>query len=350
MINTIASFGIGGTIPRVYWFGQGLMETGVEPRDRWYTSNLLYDQFSNPSSNSAIACFGINGQFSRVYYSSEGALVEFEFQPNEWNANNLTWNQDAPVVTSGSGITCFGLNGSLARVYYFNDDDKLIEMANISQNVPWRITNLNDLTGAPPSGPSRVIACFASGGFDARVYYFDRHGNVIELASSVFGWQERNLTALANAPAAAPISSIACFGVNGSAPRIYYFDPQQNVIELGFGDQNQWYAANINAATGAPPVHFPSGLTCFAIGGWTGRIYYFDTSMDLIELGWANNGWYYGNLATACNAPKAYGSLTCFGTGEQATRLYYLAGTPPRVWEVAFDSHQWRWGAMAVST
>jgi hypothetical protein len=344
MINRIACFGVGGRATRVYWLGTHVMETGFGSDGQWYTADLNKDDPRlAPAYNSSIACWAVHGQISRVYYfDGDLRLMELGFYPevNGWEISSLTQDQNAPYGASGGGITCFGLNNDVARVYYFDSNDSLIELADVGANEPWHVNNLSAITHAPATGSARVLTCFGVNGVASRVYYFDQHGNVIELAwADDKRWHAYNISAAARAPAASFVSPIACFGVSGWATRVYYFDASGHVIELGWSNNNEWYAGDISAACGAPPAFTPSGLTCFGVGRHASRIYYFDNYMNLIELGWGDNRrWYWGAITIA---PKANGPLTCFGVDGQLTRVYFRAGSPTRLYEVAFINSGW---------
>ena len=54
------------------------------------------------------------------------------------------------------------------------------------------------------------------------------------------------------APAAAAGSALACFGVNGSATRLYYLDGNSHVNELAWNN-NAWVNTNITANVTDPP-------------------------------------------------------------------------------------------------
>ena len=98
--------------------------------------------------------------------------------------------------------------------------------------------------------PGAPLACFGVNGTDSRVYYIDLDSNTInELAwvgstaapdSSPPGWVNNPLP---NAPLApfnptvppTPFTtSLACFGVNGTNSRVYYYDADDTVNELAW--------------------------------------------------------------------------------------------------------------------
>jgi hypothetical protein len=346
MINKIACYGAGGISARVYWLGGHVMETGYGTDGRWFTNDLGSDIVPvDPKYNSSIACFGVNDQLSRVYYVGDlgfPAELVFATETNKWVINDLGENQGAPAVSSGSGIACLGIKRVLSRVYYFDRNEKVVELAYISQNVPWRTTTIGDMTGAPLTGPTRNIVCFAAGGYASRVYYFDQHGNVIELAwGDDNAWHASNIIKLAGAPPAALNSDIAAFGITGGTSRVYYVDGGGNVVELSYGGNN-WVATSVGPMAGAPPAFSPTGIACFGVGGTASRVYYFDVQRNLVELGWGpDNQWHWTDLTAAGNAPQENGPLTCFGVEGVSTRVYYQAGSPPQLWEVGFLDGRW---------
>src|SRR6516165_10124565 len=71
---------------------------------------------------------------------------------------------------------------------------------------------------------------------------------------------------------AASGSALTCFGVNGSASRVYYRSGDGHVRELGW--VGTWVATEPTALTGAPPAASGSALTCFGVNGTDSRVYY----------------------------------------------------------------------------
>ena len=73
-----------------------------------------------------------------------------------------------------------------------------------------------------------------------------------------------------------------------------------------------------------PPAPTPDGaLTCFGVGGTATRLYYLDGTNHPNEVAWLNNHWKVTQLARHGAPPTAPGSaMTCFGVGGTATRLY----------------------------
>ena len=118
--------------------------------------------------------------------------------------NSSSWNEICDVCCS-----TYPVNGVLVQSYWSSRDHACV--------IPTSIV--------PASGGS--LACFGLDGAFSRVYYLDTNDNVNELAWAR-GWGFGDpLTGTAGgaayAPPAASGSSLACFGVNSSAPRVYYF-------------------------------------------------------------------------------------------------------------------------------
>ncbi len=144
------------------------------------------------------------------------------------------------------------------------------------------------------------------------------------------------MTAAAGSPAAASGSALACFGVNGSATRLYYLDPNNHVNELAWN--NGWSTTDMTAAAGSPIAASGSALACFGVNGSATRLYYLDSNSYVNELAW-NSNWVNTDMTAAAGSPvAASGSpLACFGVNGTATRLYYLDGVH-HVNEIAWDN------------
>jgi hypothetical protein len=83
-------------------------------------------------------------------------------------------------------------------------------------------------------------------------------------------------------------SALTCFGVNGSATRVYYLDQGHQLNEMAW--ENGWVhnPLGVTAAAG-------SALTCFGVNGSATRVYYLDQGQRLNEMAW-ENGWVHNLL------------------------------------------------------
>jgi hypothetical protein len=422
--SALTCFGVGGTNSRIYYLdGNGnVWELGWSGSN-WYAGNVTAQATGGPppaASGSALTCFAVNGQNSRIYYlDGNGNVWELGWNGSNWYAGNVTAQATGapPPAASRSALSCFGQSGTESRVYYFDSDDNVWELG--WNGSHWYAGNVTaQATGGPPravsgggltcfgwngtdsriyylgptftpqtglvwelgwngtnwfagnawaqaaatwQGPGQLqppasdsaLTCFGVNGQNSRVYYFDSSGNVWELGWNGSNWYAGNVWAHAAATwqgpgqlqAAAAGSALTCFGVNGQNSRVYYFDSSGNVWELGWNGSN-WYAGNVWAqASGSPlPAAPGSALTCFGVNGTDSRVYYFDSSGNVWELGWNGSNWYAGNVtaqATGAPPPAASGSaLTCFGANGENSRIYYL-GTDGNVWELGWNGSNW---------
>jgi hypothetical protein len=151
------------------------------------------------------------------------------------------------------------------------------------------------------------LTCFGVGGSATRVYYLDTGNNIQELA-----W-EGSWVVNATGAVASSDSPLTCFGVGGTATRVYYLDTSGNVKELAW--ENGWVVNSTGAVAAAN-----SPLTCFGVGGTATRVYYLDRGGNINELSW--EGKWVINSTGAVAAPNS--PLACFGVGGAATRVYYL--------------------------
>ena len=81
--------------------------------------------------------------------------------------------------------------------------------------------------------------------------------------------------------------------MNGSATRLYYLDGNSHVNELAWNN-NKWVntdmTANVTDSTRTPRPPAGSALACFGVNGSATRLYYLDGRASHVnELAW-NNG------------------------------------------------------------
>jgi hypothetical protein len=294
-------------------------------------------QANNAGAGSGLACFGVNGSDARVYYLDvNNHLIELAWAGG-WQvpATDISAQTGAAPV-AGSALACFGVNGSASRVYYLDKNYHVNEVAwhNGWKQPP---TDITQQFGAPPAIAGSALACLAVNGTDARVYYFAGGIDVYELQWSNGQWTPNQLTGggLAGGPSALPAAknALACFRVDGGNSRAYYLvnnlnfmSNENNVYELAW--DNGWGNTQLTGTgghAGGGPAASATKIACFGVDGSASRVYYLDVNNHLIELAW-DNGWLPPTDISAQfrAAPAAGSALTCFGAGGSASRVYYL--------------------------
>jgi hypothetical protein len=326
--SPLTCFGVGGSATRVYFLDSNghvneLAWEGIGWRQTDVTSNAA--GAPKAAAGSGLTCFGVGGSATRVYYvDTTGHLNEIAWQNNGWFHNNTP----AAAATT-SPLTCFGVGSSATRVYYLDQTNHVFELA--WENNSWgKPTNVTVAASAPPPAAGTSLTCFGVGGSATRVYYVDTTGRVIELAWENNGWK----TNLTPATHAAP-NSLSSFGVGGSATRVYYLDQSNHVCELAW-ENSGWVLTPVASQAEAPPAAAGSALTCFGVDGSATRVYYVDTTGHMNELAWENS--WVRNVTLASGV--ATSALTCFGVGGSATRVYYLDKNH-LVNELAWENPNW---------
>jgi hypothetical protein len=144
-----------------------------------------------PAAGASLTCFGVNGSATRLYFiDSANHVCEMEWDGNGFVCNDLTGsaqNGSSHPPAAGASLTCFGVNGSATRLYFVDSKNHLCEMA-------WEGNGFacNDVTGAAQNGSSRpapgtFLTCFGVNGSATRVYYQDEIDTLYEVAWSG-GW------------------------------------------------------------------------------------------------------------------------------------------------------------------
>jgi hypothetical protein len=149
----------------------------------------------------------------------------------------------------------------------------------------WSIKAIGEGLDTAPGSP---LTCFAADG-NARVYYTDPNLSLSSLAWVAGGWYVDSLTTAAGSFQAIfqrgqgvvrEGSALTCFGVNGTQPRVYFFDENNHVNEMAWVGGNETggnWVNNILPTPKAPAVAAArGGLTCYGVNGHDSRVYYLD--------------------------------------------------------------------------
>jgi hypothetical protein len=257
----------------------------------------------------------------------DGHVIELSWE-NHWLFTDLTLKTKAPAAPTGTALTSFGVGGSASRVYYLDATGHVIEFAFVAAITKagivagWNVSDVTALAKAPAGSPGSALTCFGVGGTASRVYYLQPDEHVAELRWTG-KWKYSDVTAAAGAAPAAAGSALTCFGVNNSVSRVYYLNEAGHVCELAW--QGQWINTDATAQAKAASADAGSALTCFGVNSFVPRVYYLQANGHVSELAW--QGIWVGSDVTpqAGAAPAELDSaLTCFGAGGSSSRVYYL--------------------------
>lgn len=293
-----------------------------------------------------ITCYGIGTKTPRVYWRFSEITETGIGTDGVWYTTPIDASA-ASNIPPDSAMTCFGLFGTKSRVYAINAMGGVVEIG-WSGNNQWYSVDVGALARAPRAAHGSAITCFGVDGKATRVYYFDEQGRVIELGwGADNSWYADPISETAGAPPAAPGSGITCFGAVGRATRLYYFDTSGQVVQIRWQD-DLWQSAPIGALTASRPSGGGMAITCFGVAGTVPRVYYFDADGNPIELGFGADGKWYSRVIPTYELLAAGDSgIACLGVNGQATRLYYFAVDGSLV-EVGWGSDN-RWYAANLS-
>ena len=187
----------------------------------------------------------------------------------------------------------------------------------------------------PPS-----LTSFALNGNSTRLYYLDSNGWVNELGWTGSGWEHSSLQSLqqSNHAPAAKSSPLTSFALNGNSTRLYYFDSNGYVHELGWTGSG-WEYTPLGSYQGVPAVS-DSPLTSFDLSGT--RLYYLDINGWITELAWTGSGWSNTALHAQQQVPAVVGrnALTGFALNGDASRLYF-SGKLGQLYELGWSGSGW---------
>jgi cytolysin (calcineurin-like family phosphatase) len=253
-------------------------------------------QIGPPNSQILFDCFrpgscGCAGNFALVRVSA----TTFDLMQATTTSGQLEWSQGysksipPPTLPApNSALACFGVSGSATRLYYLDVDSDVHELA---WDGRWFDNDISAQSNARgPAATGSALACFGVSGSATRLYYLDVDSEVHQLAWGGGTWSDDNLSATSNAGPAASGSALACFGVNGSGPRVYYLDVDSEVHQLAWGGST-WSDDNLSATSNAGPAASGSALACFGVNGSDPRVYYLDSNSEVHELAWNDGIW-----------------------------------------------------------
>ena len=147
-------------------------------------------------------------------------------QCSDYPSTALTTMYDIEIKTGTPGSSGSDATISWQAVATFNDCGQNCVI--VSDASPGGAVDL-DYRVPVTAEPGSALACFGVNGSATRLYYLDTNYNVNELA-----WVNNQFVNSVLPGSAVPRSSIACFGVNGSASRVYYLDADYRVDELAW--------------------------------------------------------------------------------------------------------------------
>lgn len=201
----------------------------------------------------------------------------------------------------------------------------------MTQSGEWKN---NPLPGT--AAPGSALTCFGIDGTATRLYYLDANHVINELAWVHNGWKNNLLRAKAAAG-----SDLTCYGADGAHTRLYFVGPDNRVHELAWQD-SAW--KNPTVMPGLPMAG--TKLTCFegtttlpTVLLFTGR----DGEINNVSYSDVIKGYDCVILPFSTASGSA---LTCVGTKGGQPRLYYL-DTSQKLTELAYwaDNPSWDWSS-----
>jgi hypothetical protein len=322
--SPLTCFGVNQQQTRLYLIHDTNIWELAETANGWPQASVFGG--ATPGRDSSLISFGVGGIHPHVFYTDRAGQLS-DLQPDD-----LPWGQLSIQVTKGSPLAGLALREQDYRVFYVGADGVLCEL--VADAGTARHEEI--LRGARPAPGSKLACTQNSQGLTA-VFYVDAADNLLHAlhhTSVQVPLKFENEPIKETAPA--PGTALTCFTMTGTDDaRAYYLDGQGQIIEV------QWKKST--SVMTAHPLHYQampgSALTCFGVEGkWT-RLYYLDDQARVSELAWIRGE--HGAPGHWNRTPLGYtaaldSDLTCYGAGGKWTRLYYL-DPQHRVNELAFD-------------
>jgi Pro-kumamolisin, activation domain len=256
-----------------------------------------------------------------------------------WEHNDLTDLANAPAAVSGSALDSYSteFNEQQHVNYLASDGDRQMHVHELwfSNEGGWQHNDLTAAANAPAAAPGSPLDGYATEfNQQQHVNYIGTDGNVHELwYSNEGGWQHSPLGALTHAPAAAgSLLDGYATGFN-EQQHVNYFDGSGHVHELWYSNGVGWGPSDLtSAAGGAPPAFAGSAIDGYATGfNEQQHVNYFDGAGHVHELWYMNGvGWRPSDLTAAAGAPTAVAGSAIDGYAtefNEQQHINYLDGT-----------------------
>ena len=317
--SALACCGVNQQQTRLYLIRQldGNIGELADTADGWQSADYAG---ARPAASSALACCGVGGVHPHAFYLDQAAQL-VELQPDAPSDDPL------PIeVADGSPLAGLALGEKDYRLFYVNADRVLYELVADDGSARYQ-----EILNGSSAAPGTRLACTHDSRGLVTVFYVDAADNLLHAlhhTSVQVPGEFGNEPIKGTDPA--PGTALTCFTMTGTNDaRAYYLDGQGQIIEV------QWKKST-NALT-VHPLHYQakpgSALTCFGVGGLHPRLYYLDDQAEVTELAWQDGAWHQHSLHVTA-APDS--DLTCYGADGKWTRLYYL-DPQYRVNELAYD-------------
>jgi hypothetical protein len=307
---------------------------------------------SGPQPPYSLSCLLVStAAGTRVYYREQTGLLGEAAVVNGSPQLTAQWPGSSQYpATCGGSITCVYDDGVGARIYYTDPKNNIIELALHQDSGSPTFTRCRET--ADPHSP---LTCLIAGTSGTRVYYLATQNgkpwlNEIAFPSDTDGPDPfpTSFTRADGTPvtpvAAKPNSPLTCVYIPGTGSRVYYLDPNNQIIELALNylDDSQ-IGEGLYASFN--PTGFPAadgGLTCLLAGSAGTRVYFLEPGSNFVrELSLVNGVW---TVTPQPDAPRAVpgSALTSLYIG--ASRVYYIADGTNEVLEWDIDG-----GATAIT-
>jgi hypothetical protein len=328
-------FGVGSSDrPTLVSTGPGSQNIMMAWKGLGTDTSIYYGVLQRPGSFN-LTCLLAGSSGTRVYYLDETGFVKEAVWTNGQLSLTPQWGGSLPAAVP-SGLTCLYISDVGSRVYYADPNNEIIEMAldgTSSKFTPCRLT----------VDAGTAMTCLLAGSAGTRVYYLATKNNQTFVNELVMQGGPSGPTPLGSGVLPAhPDSSLTCLYVSDSGSRVYYLDPNNQIIEMALD-----YLISSLAPEGLYPHFTPSGastspgsaLTCLLAGSAGTRVYYLAQTnqktfvREVCFVGGAPSITPLWPKAVPANPGSA---VTCLYIDDVGSRVYYL-NEDKHVVEMALD-------------
>lgn len=242
----------------------------------------------------------------------------------------------APAITS-SALTSFVASDGSSHTFYEGSNQHIYHLF-WNSSGGWQDQDVSAVANSAAAASASPLTSFQSSDGNYRVYYLDANNHVNQLASNGGNWSNQDATTAAGAAAAASNSKLAGF-TNSAGNHVYYLGTNQHENQL-YWNGSQWVNQDLTSAAGSS--HVPassSSLTGFSLSDGTEHTFYIGTDQHVYQMLWTGSAYQNQDL-TIINAldladgPCAPEGGTCFGGSTAQSVAFgangaYLSVTAP---------------------
>ncbi|ORV33328.1 hypothetical protein AWB99_08285 [Mycolicibacterium confluentis] len=255
------------------------------------------------------------------------------------NVSGTAW---PPLPVAGSALEGYPLSNDSQHVFFIGTD-KFVHELDITAGSGWDDNDLTTLAEAVPPIPTSTLAGFRLGTNSKHVFFVGTDNDLYELYfTATEGWVCNDLTAVAGAVPPTPATALEGFRLSDDSKHVFYIGTDNHVHELFITGGGRWDDNDLTTLAGAVPPTPATALTGYRLSDNSQHVFYIGTDNHVHELFIAGAGWNDNDLTTLAGAvpPTPATALTGYPLSDNSQHVFYI-GTDNHVHELFIAGAGW---------